>query len=106
MLLYRFTVFASKHLPITITSVDDAEYVYNNLLGTNLFCVPQGGKERLSKWPEMKSKKLKICGSRPEQVAGDIVLSSAGNRLSVQSVWDHTNYLLFFYIIIPRKISY
>ncbi|KAK6635827.1 hypothetical protein RUM44_001081 [Polyplax serrata] len=73
-----FTVFASKHLPITITSVDDAEYVYNNLLGTNLFCVPQGGKERLSKWPEMKSKKLKICGSRPEQVAGDIVLSSAG----------------------------
>lgn len=74
----RFTIFCSEALPITITKTDDAEEIYNEFLGTELFVAPSGGAERLKHWPGLKkhSDVLEFAGEGPKMCCGDIVLSS------------------------------
>lgn len=47
----RITVYASAELPIMIVKTDEADCVYNELLGTELMRVPTGDEERLNSWP-------------------------------------------------------
>lgn len=76
----RFTVFSAHTLPITICTLENAEDVYERLLGTDLFAVPCGSKNRLSKWPGLSVCKepIKLTGVHEKTSCADIVLSSAG----------------------------
>lgn len=76
----RFTVFASNNLPVTICSTTQADELYKNLLGTEMFQVPIGNKERLQKWPNLEAADdIKLRGIDWDECCADIVLSSAGN---------------------------
>lgn len=74
----RFTIFCSESLPITVAKTEDAEEVYNNFVGTELFAVPSGGAERLKNWPglQQSAELLEFTGEGPKSCCGDIVLSS------------------------------
>lgn len=76
----RFTVFCSEHLPITIVKTEDADEVYQKLLGTELFAVPTGGAERVKNWPGLKMSNdiLEFSGQGPKLCCGDVILSSIG----------------------------
>lgn len=79
----RFTVFSAPSLPITICDLENADEVYERLLGTYLFAVPCGNKERLSKWPGLSCYKepIQLTGINDKTSCADIVLSSAGEKL-------------------------
>lgn len=47
----RATVYASIELPIMIVKTEEADTVYNELLGTEFIGVPVGDEERLRNWP-------------------------------------------------------
>lgn len=81
----RFTVFSASTLPITICDLEDADEVYERLLGTHLFAVPCGSKERLSKWPGLSCYKepIQLTGINDKTSCADIVLSSAGEKLLI-----------------------
>lgn len=76
----RFTVFCSEHLPITVVKTTDADEVYKNFLGSELFAVPMGGVERLNNWPglQMREEAFEFIGQGPKICCGDVVLSSIG----------------------------
>lgn len=75
----RFTVFASKELPLTVCGLEDAEEVYQELLGSDLFKVPTGDSERLSKWPNLElAKVFTFKGVSWYKSSHDVVLSNAG----------------------------
>jgi len=64
---------------VTITRAKDADSVYDELLKTEAFVVPENNPDRLKHWPAMKSKEMEVtCIGTNESVA-DIVLSNAGN---------------------------
>lgn len=76
----RFTVFSAHTLPITVCDMNDADEVYEGLLGSHLFAVPCGSKERLDKWPGLSCYKepIQFTGIDQKISCADIVLSSAG----------------------------
>lgn len=76
----QFTVFSSRHLPVTICKTKDADQVYSELLGTEYFAVPRGDDERMSTWPELKCWEKAVTGTGEGlmQAVVDVVLSSAG----------------------------
>lgn len=75
----KFTVFTSETLPITICSTESADEIYKEFLGTDLFQVPVGNEERLSKWPALEPEELiRLKGKDWEESCADIILSSAG----------------------------
>ncbi|KAL1132191.1 hypothetical protein AAG570_010148 [Ranatra chinensis] len=75
----RLTVFASNGLPITVCTTENAENVYNSLIGTQFMAVPQGGQARLEKWPHLRpGLPINVCGISWKESCLDIVLSSAG----------------------------
>ncbi|XP_077284121.1 nitric oxide-associated protein 1 [Arctopsyche grandis] len=74
-----FTVFASEELPITVCDTDEADEMYSEFVGTELFGVPIGDDERLSKFPKLKSgAEIDMIGEGENICLGDITLSSAG----------------------------
>ncbi|XP_021188141.3 nitric oxide-associated protein 1 isoform X1 [Helicoverpa armigera] len=74
----RFTIFCSECLPITVTKTEDADEIYEQFVGTELFAAPSGGAERLKNWPGLQeaAELLEFSGEGPKTVCGDIVLSS------------------------------
>ncbi|KAL0126503.1 hypothetical protein PUN28_005099 [Cardiocondyla obscurior] len=74
----RCTIFSSNELPITITRSEDADSVYNKLLKTEAFVVPENNPDRLKQWPALKSKDMEITGVGKNESVADVVLSSAG----------------------------
>ncbi|CAK1548015.1 unnamed protein product [Leptosia nina] len=74
----RFTIYCSECLPITVVETDNADRVYEEFIGTELFAVPTGDQERLKNWPGLKKKEdiLEFTGEGPKACCGDIVLSS------------------------------
>ncbi|XP_043595837.1 nitric oxide-associated protein 1 [Bombus pyrosoma] len=75
----RCTLFASKHLPITMCYTNDADEIYDRLLGTSAFLVPIDDSERLKVWPKLKPKEIReITGVNGEESVADVVLSSIG----------------------------
>nr|CAD7426674.1 unnamed protein product [Timema monikensis] len=75
-----FTVFAAGSLPITVCRITDADYLYSELLGSELLAVPSGGSARLQGWPGLTSvpHPLQVKGLSWTESCADIVLSSAG----------------------------
>ncbi|KAK1127682.1 hypothetical protein K0M31_003177 [Melipona bicolor] len=75
----RCTLFASKHLPITMCRTTDADEMYDRLLTTKAFVVPVNDPERLKAWPKLlESKEMKVVGMDREESVADVVLSSIG----------------------------
>ncbi|XP_047539863.1 nitric oxide-associated protein 1 [Vanessa atalanta] len=76
----RFTIFCSENLPITVVKTDEADEIYKNFVGTELFAVPTGGSERIKNWPGLQKKQdnIQYIGEGPKLCCGDIVLSSIG----------------------------
>ncbi|XP_050303854.1 nitric oxide-associated protein 1 [Anthonomus grandis grandis] len=77
----RLTVFRSNKLPITVCETQQADYIYEELLGSELFTVPifNDDIERQQKWPGLElSKNFKITGKDIEESSYDVVLSNAG----------------------------
>lgn len=74
----RFTIFCSDGLPITVTQTEDADCLYEQFLGTQLFGAPTGGSERLRRWPGLQkfAEELVFTGQGPKFCVGDVVLSS------------------------------
>lgn len=59
---------------------ENADEIYAELLGSELFQVPTGQEKRLRKWPALvPSKELNVIGVDPKTACVDVVLSSAGN---------------------------
>ncbi|XP_055905118.1 nitric oxide-associated protein 1 [Eupeodes corollae] len=92
----RLPVYSSHELPIVITPTEDADEVYREYLGSELFGLPVGGEERLKKWPGLKaSEEITIYGESRDSATCDILLSSAGwlgvripvDRYCVFKVW-------------------
>lgn len=76
---FRVTVFSAENLPITVCKTENAEEIYAELLGSELFVVPTGQERRLKKWPELiSSKDLNVVGIDSRTACADVVLSSAG----------------------------
>ncbi|RLU22963.1 hypothetical protein DMN91_005241 [Ooceraea biroi] len=74
----RCTIFLSDKIPVTVTLTKDADSVYDELLKTKAFVVPENNPNRLKYWPAMGSKEMEVtCIGRKESVA-DVVLSNAG----------------------------
>ncbi|XP_018374772.1 PREDICTED: nitric oxide-associated protein 1 [Trachymyrmex cornetzi] len=74
----RCTIFSSNELPITLTRTENADNVYNELLKTEAFVVPENNPDRLKHWPPLVSKEMEITGVGQNESISDIVLSSAG----------------------------
>lgn len=73
----RFTIFCSESLPITVVKTEDAEEVYSQFVGTELFAAPCGGAVRLRHWPGLqRAGTLELTGQGPKVCCGDVVLSS------------------------------
>ncbi|EFN77969.1 Uncharacterized protein C4orf14-like protein [Harpegnathos saltator] len=74
----RCTIFASNELPITITLSADADEIYNELLNTEAFVVPENNPDRLKYWPALGSKEMEVIGIGKNMSVADVVISSAG----------------------------
>ncbi|XP_041974710.1 nitric oxide-associated protein 1 [Aricia agestis] len=74
----RLTIFCSENLPITVVKTEDAENVYDEFVGTELFAVPSGDETRLRNWPKLEKCKedMEFTGEGPKLCCGDVVLSS------------------------------
>lgn len=75
----RCTIFSSRELPITITNTLDADGIYNELLKTKAFVVPESDPDRLKHWPPLGSKEIEVIGIGKNESVADVVLSNAGN---------------------------
>jgi ribosome biogenesis GTPase A len=74
----RLTVFASGALPVTVVETVDADDIYEKALGTPIFGVPMGNKERLSQFPALKPREFQVEGLSEKVSCNDIVVSGAG----------------------------
>ncbi|XP_012535443.1 nitric oxide-associated protein 1 [Monomorium pharaonis] len=74
----RCTIFSSSELPVTLTRTEDADDVYNKLLETEVFVVPENNPNRLEHWPALGFKKIEVTGIGKNESIADVVLSSAG----------------------------
>ncbi|XP_011867473.1 PREDICTED: nitric oxide-associated protein 1 [Vollenhovia emeryi] len=74
----RCTIFSSSELPVTLTRTEDADSVYNELLKTEAFVVPENRPDRLKHWPTLGSKEMEVIGVGKNESAVDVVLSSSG----------------------------
>ncbi|XP_011698761.1 PREDICTED: nitric oxide-associated protein 1 [Wasmannia auropunctata] len=74
----RCTIFSSSELPVTLTHTEDADSVYNELLKTKVFVVPENNSDRLKHWPALGSKEMEVTGIGKNESIADVILSSAG----------------------------
>lgn len=88
--LSRCTIFSSSELPVTLTHTADADGVYDELLKTKAFVVPESNLDRLKHWPALGSKEMEVTGIGYNESAADVILSSAGN-LSRQRIITNVN---------------
>ncbi|KAL7290012.1 hypothetical protein TKK_0015743 [Trichogramma kaykai] len=74
----RCTIFSNIKLPITVCKMKNADYVYEELLNSEAFCVPVNNPSRLENWPKLKFKEIGVIGIGEKESAADVVLSNAG----------------------------
>lgn len=76
---FRIVIFCPETLPVTICETEKADALYDEFVGTPIFVVPSGGKNKLKVWPPMKSSDDVILqGISFDESCADIVLSNAG----------------------------
>ena len=83
----RVMCYSSTVLPTLICFTKDAEEVYREFLGTELFLVPKGGKERMEKWPALKAgKPLTVNGfDKRKSSCGELEIISVGFLFTICS---------------------
>ncbi|XP_017781920.1 PREDICTED: nitric oxide-associated protein 1 [Nicrophorus vespilloides] len=76
----RFTVFCSSSLPITVCQTTEADRIYEDFVGTEVFAVPSGNPERLRLWRGLQPSKrdFTVSGIDRDYSCADVVLSNAG----------------------------
>lgn len=58
----RLTIYMAKTLPIMIVKTDQADFVYNEFLGTEFLGVPLGNADRLKEWPPLENLEIDVAG--------------------------------------------
>lgn len=79
--LTRVIVYASINLPVTVCNTEDADEMYESLLGSEVFGVPMNmDEERRKKWPKMEVayEEVAIEGFDKHVSVCDFVMSTAG----------------------------
>ncbi|XP_047923746.2 nitric oxide-associated protein 1 [Anser cygnoides] len=73
-----FSVVASNLLPVHISTLSNADAVYEKHAGQELLKVPMGGKERMKEFPPLVPQDVTLKGVGTTEAVADIKLSSAG----------------------------
>ncbi|XP_025902266.1 nitric oxide-associated protein 1 [Nothoprocta perdicaria] len=73
-----FTVMASNLLPVHVTTLSQADAVYEKYAGKELMKVPMGGEERMKEFPRLVPQDITLEGIGATEAVADIKLSSAG----------------------------
>ncbi|NXK45767.1 NOA1 protein, partial [Chauna torquata] len=73
-----FSVVASNLLPVHISTLSNADAIYEKHVGQELLRVPMGGKERMKEFPPLVPQDITLKGIGTTEAVADIKLSSAG----------------------------
>ncbi|NXJ77328.1 NOA1 protein, partial [Trogon melanurus] len=73
-----FSVVASNQLPVHISTLSNADAIYEKHAGQELLKVPMGGEERMKEFPPLVSQDITLKGIGTTEAVADIKLSSAG----------------------------
>ncbi|NXU91031.1 NOA1 protein, partial [Xiphorhynchus elegans] len=73
-----FSVVASNMLPVHITTLSNADAIYEKHAGGELLKVPMGGEERMKEFPPLVPQDITLKGIGTTEAVADIKLSSAG----------------------------
>ncbi|NXA11330.1 NOA1 protein, partial [Sapayoa aenigma] len=73
-----FSVVASNLLPVHVTTLSNADTIYEKHAGQELLKVPMGGEERMKEFPPLVPQDITLKGIGTTEAVADIKLSSAG----------------------------
>ncbi|NWH50171.1 NOA1 protein, partial [Fregata magnificens] len=73
-----FSVVASNLLPVHISTLSNADAIYEKHAGRELLKVPMGGEERMREFPPLVPQDVTLKGIGTTEAVADIKLSSAG----------------------------
>ncbi|NXC77182.1 NOA1 protein, partial [Anhinga anhinga] len=73
-----FSVVASNLLPVHISTLSNADAIYEKHAGQQLLKVPMGGEERMKEFPPLVPQDITLKGIGTTEAVADIKLSSAG----------------------------
>ncbi|XP_009872434.1 PREDICTED: nitric oxide-associated protein 1, partial [Apaloderma vittatum] len=73
-----FSVMASNQLPVHISTLSNADAIYEKHTGQQLLKVPMGGEERMKEFPPLVPQDITLKGIGTTEAVADIKLSSAG----------------------------
>ncbi|NXQ97201.1 NOA1 protein, partial [Sagittarius serpentarius] len=73
-----FSVVASNLLPVHISTLSNADAIYEKHAGQELLKVPMGGEERMKDFPPLVPQDITLKGIGTTEAVADIKLSSAG----------------------------
>ncbi|XP_074679168.1 nitric oxide-associated protein 1 [Strix aluco] len=73
-----FSVMASNLLPVHISTLNNADAIYEKHAGQELLKVPMGGEERMKEFPPLVPQDITLKGIGTTEAVADIKLSSAG----------------------------
>ncbi|NXA39999.1 NOA1 protein, partial [Eudromia elegans] len=99
-----FTVMASRLLPVHVTTLSQADAVYEKYAGKEFMKVPMGGEERMKEFPPLVPQDVTLEGIGTTEAVADIKFSSTGK--SAVSRWvavtAHTQHKLLLRAYAPR----
>ncbi|KAL9851154.1 nitric oxide-associated protein 1 [Geothlypis trichas] len=73
-----FSVLASNLLPVHVTTLSNADTLYEKHAGQEFLKVPMGGEERMKEFPPLVPQDITLKGVGTTEAVADIKLSSAG----------------------------
>ncbi|XP_053920285.1 nitric oxide-associated protein 1 [Cuculus canorus] len=73
-----FSVMASNQLPVHISTLSNADAIYEKHADQGLLKVPMGGEERMKEFPPLVPQDITLKGIGTTEAVADIKLSSAG----------------------------
>ncbi|XP_062349834.1 nitric oxide-associated protein 1 [Cinclus cinclus] len=73
-----FSVLASNLLPVQVTTLNNADAVYEKHAAQEFLKVPMGGEERMKEFPPLVPQDITLRGIGTTEAVADIKLSSAG----------------------------
>ncbi|KAM4781075.1 nitric oxide-associated protein 1 isoform 2-T2 [Cyanocitta cristata] len=73
-----FSVLASNLLPVHVTTLSNADAVYEKHTAQEFLKVPMGGEERMKEFPPLVPQDITLKGIDTTEAVADIKLSSAG----------------------------
>ncbi|XP_058694729.1 nitric oxide-associated protein 1 [Poecile atricapillus] len=73
-----FSVLASNLLPVHVTTLNNADTIYEKHTAQEFLKVPMGGEERMKEFPPLVPQDITLKGIGTTEAVADIKLSSAG----------------------------